>query len=72
LFCCNFHDVARAILCNIAYNILTRNKLAEHFDSFTNVDLLRLFLFGLSDGAIQISVDIFCAVYEFLKSCGRF
>jgi len=48
-FYCKFHDAARAILCNKVCKILTENNLAEHFDCLSNVELLRLFLFGLSD-----------------------
>jgi len=53
-------------------NILTNNKLAEHLDRMSNVELLRLFLFGLSDAPTQILVAVFCAVDELLKSCDRF
>ena len=67
-----FHDATLAILCNKVCNILTDNKLAEHFDCSSNVELLHLLLFGLSDGPIQISVAVFCAVDELLKSRDRF
>ena len=66
-FYCKFHDTARAVLFNKFCHILTDNKLPEHFDCLSNVELLLLFLFGLSDVPTQISVDVFCAVVEFLK-----
>jgi len=39
----------------------------------TQVELLRIFLFGLPDNKpSHISVAVFCAVDDFLKSCNRF
>jgi len=51
---------------------MTGNKVAEHFDCLSKVELLSLFLFGLSGAPIQISVAVLCAVDEFLKLCGEF
>jgi len=45
-FYCNFHDAARAILSNRVYNIVTNNISPEFFDCLSNVELLRIFLFG--------------------------
>ena len=56
-FYCKFHVAARAILCIKVCNISTDNKLAEHFHCLSNDELLRLFLFGLSDGLTQIYLD---------------
>ena len=44
---CNFHDAAQAILFNRVYNIVTSNISPEFFDCLSNVELLRIFLFGL-------------------------
>ena len=70
---CNFHDAARAILLNRVYNIAANNISPEFFDCLSNVELLRIFLFGLPDNEpSHISVAVFCAVDDFLKSCNRF
>jgi len=72
-FYCNFHDAARAILFNRVYNIVIDNKSPEFFDCLNNVELLRIFLFGLPDDEpSHILVAVFCAVDDFLKSCNRF
>jgi len=72
-FYCNFHYAARAILSNRVWNILTDNKSPEIFDCLSNVELLRIFLFGLPDDEpSHISVAAFCAVDDFLKSSNRF
>jgi len=72
-FYCNFHDAARAILFNKVCNIVTDHKSPEFFDCLSNVGLLRIFLFGLPDNEpSHISVAVFCAVDDFLKSCNRF
>ena len=68
-----FHDAARVILFNRVYNIVTDNKSPEIFDCLSNVELLRIFLFGLpDDGPSHVSVAVFCAVDNFLKSSYRF
>jgi len=82
-FCCNFHDAARAIPFNRVYNIVTNNMSHEFFDCLSNVQLLRIFLFGLPDNEpSHVSVAVFCAVepwmifsslvIDFAKSCNRF
>ena len=72
-FCCNFHDAARAILFNRVYNIVTNNMSPEFFDCLSNVQLLRIFLFGLPDNEpSHVSVAVFCAMDDFLKSCNKF
>ena len=72
-FYCNFHDAARAILFNRVYNIVTNNISPEFFDCLSNVELLCIFLFGLPDiEPSHISVAVFCAVDDFLKSGNRF
>ena len=75
-FHCNFHDATRAILFNRVYNIVTNNISHEFFDCLSNVELLRTFLFGLPDNEsityLSISVAVFCAVDDFLKSSNRF
>ena len=48
-FYCKYHDAARAIHCNRECNIVTDNKSPEVFDCLSNVELLRIFLFGLPD-----------------------
>jgi len=72
-FCCKIHDDARAILCNGVCNIVTDNKSHEIFDCLSNVELLRVFLFGLPDDEpSHISVAVFCTVGDFRKSYNRF
>jgi len=63
-FYCKIHDAAHAMLCNKVCNILTDNKLAEHFNYLSNVELLLRFVFGLSEEPTQASVAVFCAVDE--------
>jgi len=53
------------ILCNMVCIVLTDNKSAAHFDCLCNVELLRLFLFGLSDTPTQISVAVFAPYMSF-------
>ena len=48
-FYCNFDDAARAILFNRVYNIATNNMSPGFFDCLSNVELLRIFVFGLPD-----------------------
>ena len=45
-FYCKFHDAARAILCNRICTIVTDSKSPELFDCLSNVELMRIFLFG--------------------------
>jgi len=72
-FYCKFHYTERAKPCNKVCNVLTDNELPEHFDRLSNVELVRLFLFGLpDDGPPHISVAVFCPVDDFFKSCDRF
>ena len=72
-FYCNFHDDARAILSNRVCNIVIDNKSPEFFVCLSNVELLRIFLFGLPDEeSSRISVAVFRPVDDFLKSCNRF
>ena len=72
-FYCNFHDAVRAILFNNVCNIVTDNKLPEHFDCLSDFELLRVFLVCLPDDeASHISVAVLCTVDDFLKSCNRF
>ena len=72
-FYCNFRDAARTIHSNRVCNIVTDNKSPEIFDCLSNVELLRIFLFGLpDDGPSHISVAVFYVVDEFLTSCNRF
>jgi len=72
-FYCNFHDAARAILFNRVYNVVTNNISPEFFDCLSNVQLLRIFLFGLPDNEpSHVSVAVFGAVDDFLKFCNRF
>jgi len=73
LFYCNFHDAIRAILPNRVCNIVTDHKSPEFFDCLSNVELLRISLFGLPDDEpSHISVGVVCAVVDFLKSCNRY
>jgi len=48
-FYCKLHDAARAILSNRVCSIVTVNKSPEIFDRLSDVELLRIFLFGLPD-----------------------
>ena len=50
-------------------NIVTDNKSPEIFDCLSDFELLRIFLFGLPDNwPSHVSVAVFCAVDDFLKS----
>ena len=73
LFYCKFHNAEPEILCNKVCNVVTDKKLPGHFEFVSNVELLRILLFGLPDDEpSHISMAAFCALDNFRKSCYRF
>jgi len=62
-FYCKFHDAAQTVRCNKVCNILTDNKLSEHFDCLINVELLRWAFAEIFPGG---NVDILPIIFRFL------
>jgi len=57
----------------IEYEDCNRQQITQLCGWLSNVELVRTFLFGvLDDEQSHISVAVFCAVDDFLKSCNRF
>jgi len=54
------------------HDVLNKTGFAERFERLGHTDLLRLYLHGVPDAPIALSVAIFNAVDEFLKCCNRF
>ena len=63
---------ARTALHNKDHDILNETDFAERFERLGHTDLLILYLHGVPDAPIAVSVAIFNAVDEFLKCCDRF
>jgi len=72
-FTVNFMMTHERSFPNRVCNIVTDNQSPELFYCLSNFELLRIFLFGLPDDeSSHISVAVFCALDDFLKSSNRF
>jgi len=70
-FHCNVHCAVRTAFHNKVHDVLNETVFDERFERLGHTDLLRLYLCGVPDAPISVSVAIIKAVDEFLKRYNR-